>query len=281
VRRLALLLLIVGCDRPTGPPQAGTPAVDSRGKTVLIPPRPGRIVSLAPSTTELLFDVGAGDQVAGVTTFCEFPPEARSKPKIGDLVLDLEKLSALRPDLVVTAWSLTQKTSADLEAKGYAVFGVDPQSFEEIAAALVALGDITGHAPEGRRAAEALMSRVRAIGPYEGPTFYFEHSADPLGTTGPETYTGRALRLAGGRNIFEGAWRNAVDWESVMARDPEVILIAHDGRGALERRAGWEKLRAVRKGRVYFVPKEHYIYPTPRLVEGLEEASRLFHEKNP
>jgi iron complex transport system substrate-binding protein len=281
VKTLALLLLVVGCDRPPGTPGTGTPAVDSRGKTVLIPARPERIVSLAPSTTELLFDVGAGEQIAGVTTYCEFPPEARSKPKIGDLVLDLEKLSALRPDLVVTAWSLTQKTSADLEGRGYAVFGVDPQSFEDIAAALASLGTLTGHAQEGRKAAEALRSRVRAIAPFEGPTFYFEHSADPLGTTGPETYTGRALRQAGGRNIFDGAWLNAIDWEAVMARDPQVILIAHDRREGLERRAGWKKLRAVREGRVYFVPKEHYVYPTPRLVEGLEEASRLFHEKSP
>ena len=95
-----------------------------------------------------------------------------------------------------------------------------------------------------------------------------------------ETYLGEALRLAGGRNIFDGGWR-LVDWESVMAKDPEVILIAHDRKEGLDRRAGWKDLRAVKAGRVHFVAKEHFVYPTPRLAEGLEEARRLFHAKGP
>jgi iron complex transport system substrate-binding protein len=256
-------------------------AVDSRGRTVRLPACPRRIVSLAPSATELLFEVGAAEQIAGVTTYCDYPPAARAKPKIGDIVLDQEKLSGLQPDVVVTSWSLSPKTSSDLEARGYAVFGIDPQSFEGIAEALLTLGRITGHEAEGRREAEAMMSKVRSVRSFDGPTFYFEHSADPLGTTGPDTYTGRALRQAGGKNIFSGGWRIPIDWESVMARDPELILVAHDRREGLERRAGWKDLRAVRTGRVYFVPKEHFVYPTPRLVDGLEEASRLFHEKNP
>jgi iron complex transport system substrate-binding protein len=281
VRTVALFLVAIGCDRPASPAASGAGILDSRGKQVPLPAHPCRIVSLAPSTTELLYEVGAGDQIAGVTAYCDFPPAARTKPRVGDLVLDPERLSALRPDLIVTSWTLSPKTSSDLETRGYAVFGVDPQSFEEIELALETLGRITGHEREGRTAAEALRARVQAIHAADGPTFYFEHSADPLGTTGPDTYTGRALRRAGGRNIFEGGWHNAIDWEVVMARDPEVILIAHDRRESLERRAGWKELRAVRKGRVYFVPKEHYVYPTPRLAEGLEEAWRLFHEKNP
>ena len=142
------------------------------------------------------------------------------------------------------------------------------------------MGQVTGHEAEGRKAAEALRARVRAVAPVAGPTVYFEHSCDPLGTTGPESYAGEALRLAGGRNIFDGGWR-LVDWESVMAKDPEVILIAHDRKEGLDRRAGWKELRAVKAGRVYFVAKEHYIYPTPRLAAGLEEAARLLCAQNP
>lgn len=277
MRALALLLLI-GCERPR-PPAGGVPVVDSRGRTVLVPARPERIVSLAPSTTELLFAVGAGSRVAGVTTYCEVPPGARAQ-KIGDIVLDWERLAAIRPDLILAAPSISKKTCSDLEAKGYAVFGVDPQSFEEIAGALETLGGMTGHGDEGRRAAEALRARVRAVAPPAGPTFYFEHSADPLGTTGPESYAGRALRQAGGRNVFDGGWK-LVDWESVMAKDPEVILIAHGRKEGLDRRAGWKDLRAVKGGRVHFVAKEHFVTPTPRLVVGLEEAARLFHAKGP
>jgi len=278
VRGLALLVLLAGCGKPEAP-AGGLPVVDSRGKTVLVPARPARIVSLAPSTTELLFAVGAGGQVAGVTTYCEVPAGAKVQ-KVGDIILDWEKLAGIGPDLILAAPSISKKTCQDLESKGYVVFGVDPRSFEEIAKALETVGGITGHGEEGRRAAEALRARVRAVAPSSGPTFYFEHSADPLGTTGPESYVGEALRLAGGRNVFEGGWR-MVDWESVMAKDPEVILIAHDRKEGLERRAGWKDLRAVKAGRVHFVAKEHFVYPTPRLAEGLDEAARIFRAQNP
>ena len=121
---------------------------------------------------------------------------------------------------------------------------------------------------------------MKAIVAPPGPTVYIEHSPEPLGTTGPDTYMGDVVRRAGGRNVFDGGWR-LVDWETVLARDPEVILIAHDRKTGYEKRAGWSELRAVKTGRVYFVAKEHYMYPTPRLADGLEEVARILREKNP
>lgn len=273
-----------GCGRAAPEPAGPARFVrDGRGKLVHVPEPLRRIVSIAPSATELLFAAGAGDLLVGATRYCDWPPEARALPRVGDIVIDYERLEALRPDLVVTAYSITRGTTAELEAKGYAVFAVDPGTFEEIGEALRALGGLAGRGEAGRRAAEALEARVRAVRPADppGPTFYFEHSSDPLGGAGPETYVGDALRRAGGRNVLEGGWR-PVDWEVILARDPEVILVAHDRREGLERRAGWGRLRAVRDGRVYFVPKERFVYPTPRLAEGLEEAARIFRgEKTP
>jgi iron complex transport system substrate-binding protein len=281
VKRLLALLLIVGCSKPTEAPVAKRDFVDARGKTVSIAFPPRRIVSIIPSTTELLFDVGAGEQVAGVTTYCDWPPEAKQKPKIGDVRVDFEMLAALKPDVVVTSWSATKKASAEIEGKGYALFSVEPRSFEEIAGSLRRLGALTGHEAEGERAAAALEARVKAVVAAPGPTVYVEHSPSPLGTTGPNTYMGDAIRRAGGRNVFEGGWQDLIDWETVMARDPEVILIVHDRKTGYESRAGWNNLRAVKNKRVYFVAKEHYMYPTPRLADGLEEAARIFREKNP
>ena len=278
MRGVLLLVLLLGCDRPPVPAGPTILRTDARGKRVAVPVSPRRIVSLAPSTTELLFAVGAGGQVAGVTTYCDWPPEAAAKPKVGNIVLDYEKIAALDPDLILSAGTLNQQGTQTLEGKGFPVFAVDPGTFEEIGQALELVGEMTGHPREGSRAAEALRARVRAVVPGPGPSFYFEYSADPLGTTGPDTYLGRALALAGGKNVFEGAWRNRIDWETVLQRDPEVLLIAHDRREGLERRAGWKELRAVKAGRVYFVAKDHYVYPTPRLAEGLEEAARLFRE---
>lgn len=280
MKRALLIVLLAGCSGPSDPPAATREFVDSRGKTVRIVYPPRRIVSIIPSTTELLYAVGAGDQIAGVTTWCDWPPEAKSKPKIGDIVVDYEKLATLRPDVVVTYWSQTKKTSADIESKGIPLFSVEPHSFEEIVRSLRMLGTMTGHDSEGEKAASALEARVKAVVATPGPTVYFEHSPEPLGTTGPDTYAGDALRRAGGRNIFDGGW-HLIDWEAVMKRDPEIILITHDRKEGLERRAGWSNLRAVKTGRIYFVAKENYLYPTPRLVNGLEEAARIFREKTP
>lgn len=284
MRRAALLILLLGCGKPQGPTGPTRAIADSRGREIRVPIPPRRIVSIVPSVTELLFTVGAGDQVAGVTTWCDTPPEAKKKPKIGSIVVNAEALAALRPDLIVTCERITKDTTADLERRGYAVFSVDPMNFEQIAEALRLLGDVTGHADEGRRAADALLARVRAVearvAGRAAPLVYFEQSVEPMWTTGPESYVGDAIRRAGGRLVFDGGWK-LVDWESVLARDPEVILIPHDFREGLERRAGWKGLRAVKAGRVHFVAKDAFLYPAPRLLQGLEEAARLLHEKNP
>lgn len=279
MRRLLLpALLLAGCGRAA--PAEGRLFTDARGKSIRIPVPPQRIVSILPSATELLFAAGAGGQVAAVTTWCLHPPEALQKPKIGAIVVDGERLAAVKPDLVVTTERMTRQATADLEAAGYAVYSIDPVDVPSIADSLRRLGEITGHAEEAGRAAAAFLARVEAVKAAPGPSVYFEHSAEPLGTTGPASFVGDLLQRAGGRNVFDGGFR-LTDWESVLARDPDVILVSHDRRD-LDRRAGWAGLKAVKAGRVHYVDKMLYIYPTPRLAEGLEEAARLLrHAKSP
>lgn len=279
---VALLLLAASCSRPADPAAAGPTKTftDSRGKAVTIPWPPKRIVSTVPSLTEMLYDIGAGDQIVGVTTYCVYPPEATRKPKVGSINVDYEALAGLKPDLVATSVAVAHRSALELESQGYRVFSVDPHTVAEIASSLRLLGAVTGHEAEAERAASVFEARVKAATRPPGPTVYFEHSADPLGTAGPDTYPGDAIRLAGGRNIFDGGWR-LIGWEAVLAGDPDVILLAHDRKEGLERRSGWSNLKAVRNGRVYFVAKENFLYPTPRLADGMEEAARLLHAKNP
>lgn len=279
---LLLLFLLGSCSKPAEPPASGSTKtfVDMRGKSVPIAWPPKRIVSLVPSLTELLYVVGAQDQLVGVTTYCVYPPEALKKPKVGSINVDYEALAALKPDVIATSIAVAHKSAGELEARGYKVFSVDPHTVAEIATGLRLLGRVTGHEIEAEKAAADFESRVKAATRLPGPTVYFEHSGDPLGSSGPDSYVGDAIRVAGGRNILEGGWR-LIDWETVLARDPEVILIAHPRTEALERRAGWSTLKAVKNGRVYFVEKEHYLFPTPRLADGVEEAARLIHAKNP
>lgn len=277
-----IVLLLASCSKAPEPPAPGPTRTftDSRGTSVTIPWPPRRIVSTVPSLTELLYAIGAQEQLVGVTTYCVYPPEATKKPKIGSINVDYEALTGLRPDVITTSVAVAHKSAAELAAQGYKVYSVDPHSMAEIASGLRQLGSLTGHEAEAEKVAAAFETRVRAATRPPGPTVYFEHSGEPLGTSGPDSYVGDAIRLAGGRNIFDGGWR-LIEWEAVLARDPEVILITHPRTEALDRRSGWPNLKAVKNGRVYFVAKEHFLYPTPRLLEGIEEAARLFHAKNP
>jgi iron complex transport system substrate-binding protein len=268
VSLLAALLLAVSCTKQT-----------STGSEQRL-----RIISLVPSATELLFEVGARDQVVGVTTSCLYPPEAQEKEKIGGLIVDIEKVLSLRPDLILSS-PIARKASGDLQRLGLRVVTIEANTFEEIAEQLRRVGGLTGHAQEGDVAADRLLARVRAVearvGGLPPPTVFFETGGDPILTAGPRSYPGDALRRAGGQNIMydlDRPW-GTVSWEVVLKRDPEVILIAHASQ-ALPARAGWEKLRAVQAGRVHHVPKEAFYYPTPRLAEGLELAARLFHGKD-
>ncbi|MBV8882076.1 MAG: cobalamin-binding protein [Planctomycetaceae bacterium] len=281
--RVSLLLLVLAsCSKAPEAPVAGPTRTftDMRGKAVTVAWPPKRIVSTVPSLTELLYAVGAQEQLVGVTTYCIYPPKATKKPKIGSINVDYEALAGLKPDVIATSIAVAHKSAAELESQGYKVFSVDPHTVADIPKALRLLGALTGHEDEAGKAASSFEARVAAATRPPGPTVYFEHSGDPLGTSGPDSYVGDALRIAGGRNIFEGGWR-LIEWEAVLARDPEVILITHPRTETLERRSGWSNLKAVKNGRVYFVAKEHFLYPTPRLAEGIEEAARLIHEKNP
>jgi iron complex transport system substrate-binding protein len=282
MRASLLLILLAACTKPAEPTVAGPTKTftDTRGKQVTIAWPPKRIVSTVPSLTELLYAIGAQEQLVGVTTYCMYPPEAQKKPKIGSINVDYEALAGLKPEVIVTSVAVAHKSAAELESLGYKVFSIDPHTVAEIPMGLRLLGALTGHEAEAEKVAAAFEARVKAASAPPGPTVYFEHSGDPLGTSGPDSYVGDAIRVAGGRNIFEGGWK-LIEWEAVLARDPEVILITHPRKDALDRRTGWANLKAVKTGRVYFVEKEHFLYPTPRLLEGIEETASLLHAKNP
>ncbi len=243
-----------------------------------------RIVSIVPSVTELLFAVGAGNQVVGVTNYCIYPPEAKEKEKIGDLVVNYEKIIALNPDVVMSSDRLVRKTNEELTKMGLTVVKTEANSFEEIAEQLRQLGRLTGHESKGEEVARKMMERVRAVEEQvkgkPQPTVFFETTFDPILTAGEDTYTGDAIRRAGGKNIMndiDRPWAQ-VSWEVILKRDPDVILIAHEMKDRLKSRAGWSDLKAVKTGRVALVPKEEFVLPTPRLVKGLERAAKLFHE---
>lgn len=234
----------------------------------------GRIVSVVPSATELVYEVGAGDRLAGVTTWCRWPPEAQSKEKIGDVTPNYERILALAPSFVVSSEELVPQTNAMLRRLGLDVVTVDATTFEGIAESLRTLGGRLG--ADGETPARRLMERVRAverrIAGTSKPTVYFEVSGEPILSTGPATYVGHVIDRAGGRNIFEtGDWIMDASWEEVLRRDPDVLVFAHP---APAHRPGWATLR----GRVVVVEGDKYLVPTSRLADALEELAGILHE---
>ncbi|BDG59104.1 ABC transporter substrate-binding protein [Caldinitratiruptor microaerophilus] len=264
---------------------------DDAGRTVTIRSRPERILSLAPSNTEILFAVGAGDRVVGRTDYCDYPPEAQKVPSVGGIVdPNVEKMVSLKPDVVFMIGGsepLRQKLEGDL---GMTAVVLDPKTLDEVYAKIRLVGRIVDKTAEAEQVVArmqervaAIEARVRDIPPSERPTVFYEVWPDPLMTAGPGSFIDDLIRRAGGVNVAADAGQPWAQYslEAVIKHDPAVILTpsAESGKALKDRaRPGWEKIRAVREGRVYVLPDQNVVSrPGPRLVDGLEQIARLLH----
>jgi iron complex transport system substrate-binding protein len=299
-----LLLALVGCGvQPPAEPPAGPPApadgfprtvTDSGGQSLTLPARPVRIVSTAPTNTETLFAVGAGPQVVGVTTYCNFPAEAAAREKVGGFSpksISTERIVGLKPDLVVTTGRLQQSVADELRRLGLPVLSYDAQTLDDVLQNVRLIGRAVGREAEADALAADLdrrRARVRervAARPAEArPTVLLLLSDDPLMTAGPKTFPGQLLEEAGGRNVFADVEQQfpRVSEEEIVRRDPGVILLWEWGdfaarRERLTKRPGWERLDAVRAGRVVGVNDDLLSRAGPRLFDGLERVADLLH----
>ncbi len=263
--------------------------VDDAGRKLFLAATPRRIVSLAPSVTELLFALEAGDRVVGVTSFCDFPPEAAAKPKIGHSGANLERIVALQPDLVIAPQGfLDADLLAELERLKLPVFLLQARSLDDVLAHLGILGRMLDRQRVADDVAGALRVRIQAVkAGTEGrprPRVLYVLNMDPLITVGPSTFLHHLIESAGGASIAADSPTDypRFSMESVLARDPEVLLFpsgATEGIAPSDR-AQWEQwpmLSAVRTRRLVQVPSVLLDRPGPRLVEGLEVLARALH----
>lgn len=265
--------------------------VDGLGNTLSFENPPGRIVSLAPSNTEILFAVGAGDQVVGRDAYSDYPPEALEVASIGDTYgeLNTEAILTLEPDLVLVADITPIEQIEALTALGLTVYQVpNPMSFEELFSNLEAIGLITGQETAAMKLVEELTGRVRAV---ESTlldadavrVFYEVDGTDPTApwTTGKGTFQQVLIEMAGGENIAADlvGW-GPMNLEQIVERDPEVIIF---GEGlwvpttseSLAERSGWNSISAVVNGRVHGVDTNWIDRPGPRLVDALERFAEV------
>lgn len=283
---LALAAALLAAGAP-----AGAAAVrDMTGREVEVPRAVRRVVSLAPSLTEILFALGAGDLTVGVTDFCDYPPAAAAKAKVGTVLApNPEVVLTLRPDLVLaTTEGNRQETVLVLERLGLPVFVVRPEGLEGIYASIRAVGRLLGRPTRARALVEVMGSRVRWVAGQVGRRprvrVLYVLWPDPLITAGRGSIIDALLPLAGGENVAGGmALRYPrLGLEGVLRADPEVILLAGMGARPLRPEAvpgweGWQVLRAVRAGRVRSVDGDLLHRPGPRIVEGLEAMARALH----
>jgi len=263
--------------------------VDDMGRKVYVATPPARVVSLAPSVTEMLFAIGAGEQVVGVTQFCDYPSEAQTRPKVGYARPNLESIIALRPDLVVASREFIR---ADLLGKfeqlKVPVFILEARTIEEVLSHIQTLGRMLDRGvtanqvvADMRRRIDEIKVRLRAVPPLRS---LYVINSQPLITVGPGSFIHQLIELAGGTNIAARATAPypRLNMEAVIKEDPEVIVFpTGDAEGIPESERQlwqrWNMLSAVRQGRMHTVPSNLLNRPGPRIVQGLEQLARIIH----
>jgi iron complex transport system substrate-binding protein len=253
-----------------------------------------RIVSMAPSNTEILFAIGASEQVIGRDEFSDFPAEAGELPSVGGGFGDYnqEAIVELQPDLVLAAEINTPEQVQALADLGLNVFWLaNPTSMDEMYTNLETVARLTGRASEAAALISSLKSRVAAVEEKvaeaeETPRVFYElDSTEPNApwTAGPGTFIDTLIQMSGGENIaadLEGQYVQ-ISLEKLVVDDPNVILLGDAAYGvtpeSVGMRAGWESLAAVMNGRVYPFDDNLVSRPGPRLVDGLETLAKLLH----
>jgi iron complex transport system substrate-binding protein len=284
------LLLILACTGPKAPaPGAQLRVSDDLGRTVALPGPARRVLSLAPSNTELVFALGAGDRLVGRTDACDFPAGAAAIPSVGSLFPpDHERILATAPTLVLMIEGNVPLRTW-LESHGLPVLVLQPRTLEGIYVSTERLGRALGAVPDATalvRTWRARAARIRAripAGP--APTVFYEVWPDPLSSAGPGTYVGDLIRLAGGANVIDAALG---DWprlptERLVLADPQVVLTPHrDTPARAHERPGWAGLRAVRAGRVHLLSEPALLArPGPRALDGLAWLVDTLHGARP
>lgn len=262
---------------------------DLLDRRVRLPKRPTRIISLTPSTTELLFAIGAGSQLVGATEHCNHPPEASDIPRVGGGTLESvsrEGLLNAQPDLVLCKWDNHEPLIDMLDEFSIPSLGLGPETLDDLYEEISLLGKVTGHEANAERLIAQMKARVTSltalvsdIPPEKRCSVFYEVWDEPLMTAGPNSFIGEILQLAGTRNIFSDTDTRypRVSAEAVVARNPDVILAPSTHATEVSReqilsRPGWEHVNAISSERVYLISGDQVSRCGPRLVDALEEV---------
>lgn len=263
--------------------------VDDAGHRVYLTKSPARVVSLAPSITEMLFAIGVDDQIVGVTEFCDYPAAAKLKAKVGYSNPSAEALIALRPDLVLAPRDfLRPDLQAKLEQLKIPLFVLDAHTLEDILLHIQTLGKMFEKASAASEVTQSMRQRIadirRKVETPPTKRVLYVLNSQPLITVGPGSFIHQMIGLAGGINIAAqaGVAYPKLSMEAVLKDDPEVLIFPSGGvetvpRSEQQQWRRWDSLSAVKQQRFHEVSSSLLNRPGPRVIEALEQLARAIH----
>ena len=296
---LTIVLVLSACAPAATPVPTATsdPAItltDGLGRQVILAAPAQKIISLAPSNTEILYAIGAGGAMIGRDDLSDYPEEAKNLPSVGGNMgsYNLEEIAKLQPDLVLASELNTPEQIKSLEDLKITVFVLtNPTKFEGLYQNLETTGILTGHQSEAAKLSADLQAREKAVtdalaGISDRPKVFYELDAsDPAKpyTVGPNTFIDILISMAGGANIganLKGDYPQ-ISQEELLAQDPDIILLGDAAYGTtpeqVATRPGWSVIKAVKANQVFAVDDNLVSRPGPRLIDGLESLAKAIH----
>ncbi|KUO68658.1 MAG: hypothetical protein APF77_14735 [Clostridia bacterium BRH_c25] len=298
---LIMILSLAGCTKAVAPPE--TPPVESgesadtskvevtdfKGRNIVLDKIPQRIVSLSPSNTEILFTLGAGERVVGVTSYCDYPEEARKVEQVGTFDgPNMELIKKVQPDVVLAGYIQEEAVKA-LENMGITVIVTEAESFEAIYQSIELIGRITGTEAKAYEITTGMKNKIAEIEARtkdkKKPTVFYVVWADPLTTAGSKTFINDVIKAAGGINVAEKveSWAK-YSAEQLVKDNPEMLVAALHStdkgmtKEDLSKNQIFSKLECVNQGKVYIMSDDNTISrPGPRIIQGVEEMEKVFY----
>lgn len=295
LKSLPILLLagiLASCGMSSTTEKAQTPnfhkVVDAEGNKIQLKQKPKKIVSLIPSNTEILFALGLGKEVKGVTAYDDYPKAAQKITKVVSTEVDTEKIIAMKPDLVLgheSSLNFQKDAYKQLEEAKIPLFVVkDAQTLQSAEKTIEQIGQLTGTTDKAKAVVQRMGKQkaslqTKAAKQKKQPTVWIEISND-LYTAGDNTFMNEMLDLAGGKNIVTKKGYPKYNEEQVIKADPDVIITTYpNAKQEIAKRKAWKNIRAVKKDRIYSLDANKLSRPSPRLVEGAEEIYQAIYPK--
>jgi iron complex transport system substrate-binding protein len=267
--------------------------IDDLGRKLYLAKSPGRIVSFAPSITEMVFALGAGDRVIAVSKFCDHPPEAAQKPKIGGTRPSVESLVTLKADLILAPRAFIDPALIDkLEQLRISLYVMEAKTIEDVLSHLHTVGRMLEHTPAATRLVADMRRRIQRVkertAALPRPRLLYVLDSQPLVTVGPGSFIHQLIELAGAENIgaVTGQAYPRISMDEALEQNPDVIIFPGGNSEDIpepeqQRWQRWHGMTAVRTRRLYQIDSRLVNRPGPRIVEGLERLAGFLHPEDP